>query len=89
MASVKVATRQQPKKALPRSARPQDREHDTLHLVLGSLLIVGGVLTGLLLGGWLGLGVGALVVVLGYYFLVMGIGGSHAWREVFQEFFNM
>ncbi|QIX61283.1 hypothetical protein HER32_08855 [Hymenobacter sp. BT18] len=84
-----VASRQQPQKALRRSAKPQDREHDTLHLVLGGLLIVGGILAGLLLGGWLGLGVGALIVVLGYYFLVMGIGGSHAWREVFQEFFNM
>ncbi|RSK37401.1 hypothetical protein [Hymenobacter metallilatus] len=63
--------------------------HDTLHIVLGGLLVVGGVVAGLALGGWLGLGVGALVVLLGYYFVVLGIGGKHAWLEIFQEFFNM
>lgn len=51
--------------------------------------MVTGVVTGLLLGGWLGLGVGAVVVILGYYFLVLGMGGQHAWLEIFQEFFNM
>lgn len=51
--------------------------------------MIGGVVGGILLGGWLGLGVGALVVLLGYYFLGVGIGGKHAWLEVFQEFFNM
>lgn len=71
-------------------ARPQTpRRHDALHVVLGALLVVGGVVAGLLLGGWLGLGVGAVVVLLGYYFLVLGIGGKHAWLEIFQEFFNM
>jgi hypothetical protein len=44
---------------------------------------------GLLLGGWLGFGVGALIVLLGYYFLGLGIGGEHAWTEIFQEFFNL
>ncbi|MBG8555134.1 hypothetical protein [Hymenobacter guriensis] len=78
-----------PQKAPHRRLAPTGREHDTLHLVLGGLLVIGGVLAGLLLGGWLGLGVGALIVLLGYYFLVMGIGGSQAWREIFQEFFNM
>ncbi|MCB2406623.1 hypothetical protein [Hymenobacter lucidus] len=63
--------------------------HDVFHIVLGSLLIAGGVVAGLLLGGWLGLGVGAAVVILGYYFLVLGVGGKHAWLEIFQEFFNM
>ncbi|WP_167852113.1 hypothetical protein [Hymenobacter elongatus] len=57
--------------------------------MLGALLVVGGVLVGLFLGGWLGLGVGAAVVILGYYFLVLGFGGQHAWLEIFQEFFNM
>ncbi|KAA9333172.1 hypothetical protein F0P96_09335 [Hymenobacter busanensis] len=62
---------------------------DTLHIVLGALLVAGGVVAGLALGGWLGLGVGAAVVIAGYYFLVLGIGGRHAWLEIFQEFFNM
>ncbi|RSK46450.1 hypothetical protein [Hymenobacter perfusus] len=71
-------------------ARPQaPRRHDALHVVLGALLVVGGVVAGLALGGWLGLGVGAVVVLLGYYFVVLGIGGKHAWLEIFQEFFNM
>ncbi|AHJ99588.1 hypothetical protein [Hymenobacter swuensis] len=70
--------------------RPQNpTRHDALHVVLGALLIVGGVVAGLALGGWLGLGVGAVVVLLGYYFVVLGIGGKHAWLEIFQEFFNM
>lgn len=77
----------------PRKAKKQLRQaasgHDVFHIVLGSLLIVGGVVAGLLLGGWLGLGVGAAVVILGYYFLVLGVGGKHAWLEIFQEFFNM
>ncbi|TGE09642.1 hypothetical protein [Hymenobacter fodinae] len=63
--------------------------HETRHLLLGIAAIVAGVVTGLLLGGWLGLGVGALIVILGYYFLGMAFGGEHAWLEVFQEFFNM
>ncbi|GGG37947.1 hypothetical protein GCM10011378_12780 [Hymenobacter glacieicola] len=58
-------------------------------MLLGGLLIAAGVVTGLLLGGWLGLGVGALIVILGYYFVVLGMGGQHAWLEIFQEFFNM
>ena len=65
------------------------RPHDTFHIVLGSVLIVGSVLIGLWLGGWLGLGVGAAIMLLGDYFLVLGIGGKHAWLEIFQEFFNM
>ncbi|RSK50842.1 hypothetical protein [Hymenobacter rigui] len=70
--------------------RPQaPSRHDTLHIILGALLVVGGVVAGLALGGWLGLGVGAVVVLLGYYFVVLGIGGKHAWLEIFQEFFNM
>ncbi|RAK68015.1 hypothetical protein [Hymenobacter edaphi] len=72
--------------------RPADegrRPHDTWHIVLGALLIVGSVAVGLWLGGWLGLGVGAAIMLLGDYFLVLGIGGKHAWQEIFQEFFNM
>ena len=65
------------------------RPHDTFHIVLGAVLIVGSVLVGLWLGGWLGLGVGAAIMLLGDYFLVLGIGGKHAWLEIFQEFFNM
>lgn len=64
-------------------------KRDTLHLVIGALLIAGGIVAGLAVGGWLGLGLGAVVVVFGYYFLVLGIGGPDAWTEVFQEFFNM
>jgi hypothetical protein len=72
------------------AARPQQpARHDTLHILLGGLLIAGGIVGGIALGGWLGLGVGAVVVLLGYYFLVLGIGGKHAWLEIFQEFFNM
>ena len=72
------------------AARPRTvARHDTLHIVLGVALVAVGVVAGLLLGGWLGLGVGALVVLLGYYFVVLGIGGQHAWLEIFQEFFNM
>lgn len=63
--------------------------HETRHLLLGIAAVAVGVVTGLLLGGWLGLGVGALIVILGYYFLGMAFGGEHAWLEVFQEFFNM
>jgi hypothetical protein len=62
---------------------------NTFHLVLGGLLIVSSVLVGLWLGGWLGLGVGVAIMLLGDYFLVLGIGGRHAWLEIFQEFFNM
>ncbi|TGE27555.1 hypothetical protein [Hymenobacter metallicola] len=69
--------------------RTADGTADVFHVLLGSLLIIGGIILGLLLGGWLGLGLGAAVVILGYYFLVMGFGGPHAWREIFQEFFNM
>ncbi|GAB3302697.1 hypothetical protein GCM10027348_29760 [Hymenobacter tenuis] len=58
-------------------------------MVLGFALVAAGVVAGLLLGGWLGLGVGALVVILGYYFVILGLGGKHAWLEIFQEFFNM
>ncbi|QJX46499.1 hypothetical protein HMJ29_05930 [Hymenobacter taeanensis] len=63
--------------------------HETRHLLLGIAVVAVGVVAGLLLGGWLGLGVGALLVILGYYFLGMAFGGEHAWLEVFQEFFNM
>jgi hypothetical protein len=70
--------------------RPQQAQLEhTAAFVLGVALVAGGVIGGILLGGWLGLGVGALVVLLGYYFLGVGIGGKHAWLEVFQEFFNM
>lgn len=62
---------------------------DRFHLLLGSSLIVGGVVAGLLIGGWLGFGVGALIVLLGDYFLILGVGGKHAWLEIFQEFFNL
>jgi hypothetical protein len=58
-------------------------------LLLGIGLIVGGVVAGILIGGWLGLGVGALIVLLGDYFLILGLGGKHAWLEIFQEFFNL
>lgn len=66
---------------------PTDRR--VLNFVLGGALVIGGVVAGLLLGGWLGLGVGALIVLLGYYFLILGMGGPHAWTEIFQEFFNL
>ncbi|SHI36291.1 hypothetical protein SAMN02745146_0652 [Hymenobacter daecheongensis DSM 21074] len=73
-----------------RTPPPDDStEHKTRHLVLGGLLVVGGVVGGILLGGWLGLGVGAAVVLAGYYFLGLAFGGKHGWREVFQEFFNL
>ncbi|SET91256.1 hypothetical protein SAMN04487998_3124 [Hymenobacter actinosclerus] len=72
----------------PATAARTDRA-DTLHWVLGGALVVAGIVGGLLLGGWLGLGVGAALVLLGYYFVVLGIGGRQAWLEVFQEFFNM
>ncbi len=72
----------------PATAARTDRA-DTLHLLLGGALVVAAVVGGILLGGWLGLGVGAAGVLLGYYFVVMGIGGRQAWLEVFQEFFNM
>ncbi|NVO32627.1 hypothetical protein [Hymenobacter lapidiphilus] len=76
-----------------RARRPGTATHaahrDTLHWVLGAALVVAGVVGGILLGGWLGLGVGAVLVLLGYYFVVLGLGGRQAWLEVFQEFFNM
>ncbi|OON68276.1 hypothetical protein [Hymenobacter sp. CRA2] len=62
---------------------------NTFHIVLGAVLIVSSIVVGLWLGGWLGLGVGAAIMLLGDYFLVLGIGGKHAWLEIFQEFFNM
>jgi hypothetical protein len=78
----------QPKPAA--ASRPHSANlHETGHLVLGIALVAAGVVAGLLLGGWLGLGVGAAVVILGYYFLGLAFGGKHAWLEVFQEFFNM
>ncbi|AIZ62570.1 hypothetical protein PK28_00680 [Hymenobacter sp. DG25B] len=84
---------QQKTQASPRrAARPLEKgepENKVWHLVLGGALVVGGVVAGLLLGGWLGLGVGAVGVLLGYYFVVLGIGGPHAWLGVFQECFNM
>lgn len=81
---------QQPRPETARLTRPsRPTRHDTLHIILGALLVVGGVVGGIALGGWLGFGVGALVVLLGYYFMVLGIGGKHAWLEIFQEFFNM
>ncbi|UOG75096.1 hypothetical protein MTX78_00520 [Hymenobacter tibetensis] len=64
-------------------------KHGTRHLVLGILLLAGGVTTGLVIGGWAGFGVAALIVLAGYYFLGLAFGGEHAWLEVFQEFFNM
>ncbi|WBA40915.1 hypothetical protein [Hymenobacter canadensis] len=76
----------------PLRARHQPQQPQLEHtgaFVLGAALVVGGVVAGLLLGGWLGLGVGALVVLAGYYFVGVGLGGKHAWLEVFQEFFNM
>ena len=74
----------------PSRSQPQQPQLEhTAAFVLGAALIAGGVVGGILLGGWLGLGVGALVVLLGYYFVGVGIGGKHAWLEVFQEFFNM
>ncbi|WP_188556988.1 hypothetical protein [Hymenobacter glacieicola] len=83
-----VTIRRRPEAAARR--HPQlPAKRDTFHLLLGGLLIAAGVVTGLLLGGWLGLGVGALIVILGYYFVVLGMGGQHAWLEIFQEFFNM
>ncbi|RFP66830.1 hypothetical protein D0N36_01725 [Hymenobacter lapidiphilus] len=76
-----------------RTSRPETTTHaahrDTLHWLLGAALVVAGVVGGILLGGWLGLGVGAVLVLLGYYFVVLGLGGRQAWLEVFQEFFNM
>ena len=76
-----------------RARRPETTTHaahrDTLHWLLGAALVVAGVVGGILLGGWLGLGVGAVLVLLGYYFVVLGLGGRQAWLEVFQEFFNM
>ncbi|GAA3920300.1 hypothetical protein GCM10022406_03380 [Hymenobacter algoricola] len=57
--------------------------------MLAALLVAGGVVGGILLGGWLGLGVGAALVLGGYYFLGLAFGGQHGWREVFQEFFNL
>lgn len=76
-----------------RASRPATASHaahrDTLHWLLGGVLVVAGVVGGILLGGWLGLGVGAVLVLLGYYFVVLGLGGRQAWLEVFQEFFNM
>ncbi len=79
-----------PRQSSEAASRPQRAaSRDGFHLGLGIALIVGGVVAGLLLGGWLGLGVGALVVLGGYYFLILGIGGPDAWLEVGQEFFNM
>ncbi|RPD49530.1 hypothetical protein DNI29_01650 [Hymenobacter sediminis] len=75
--------------AAARRAPRQTFKRDTFHLVLGGLLVAAGVAAGFVLGGWLGLGVGAVIVILGYYFLVLGMGGQHAWLEIFQEFFNM
>lgn len=77
------------KKAAGHQRPHQAQLEHTAAFILGVALVAGGVVGGILLGGWLGLGVGALVVLLGYYFLGVGIGGKHAWLEVFQEFFNM
>ncbi|MBC6991247.1 hypothetical protein [Hymenobacter sp. BT491] len=52
-------------------------------------LTAAGIVLGLLLGGWAGLVVGVLIVGLGYYFLGLAFGGSHAWQEIFQEIFNL
>ena len=78
-------------KARQASAEPESAgdRHKTFHILLGTGLVVASVVAGILLGGWLGLGVGAVGVILGYYFLVLGIGGPQAWLGVFQEFFNM
>ncbi|MFD2785759.1 hypothetical protein [Hymenobacter rubripertinctus] len=83
-----IAQRSHHSATAARPARPTDTR-DTLHIVLGAVLVVAGVVTGLALGGWLGLGVGAVLVLAGYYFALLGIGGKHAWLEIFQEFFNM
>ena len=72
-----------------RTPREDEPAHKTLHIILGGLLVLGGVVGGILLGGWLGLGVGAIIVLGGYYFLGLAFGGKHGWLEVFQEFFNM
>lgn len=79
-----IATRQNIKRH-PHTAT----KHETRHLILGLLLLAGGVATGLVIGGWAGFGVAALIVLGGYYFLGLAFGGEHAWLEVFQEFFNM
>ncbi|MBX0291602.1 hypothetical protein K3G63_14220 [Hymenobacter sp. HSC-4F20] len=85
-----VAARKHQRQEVAARTRPRQlARHDTFHLILGGLLIAAGVVSGILLGGWLGLGVGAVIVILGYYFVVLGIGGQHAWLEIFQEFFNM
>jgi uncharacterized membrane protein len=60
-----------------------------LHLTLGIVLILASVGVGVLIGGWTGLAVGAVIMLAGDYFLVKGIGGKDAWLEIFQEFFNM
>ncbi len=85
---LRQAAQKRPETAARRTPR-QAIKRDTFHLVLGGLLVAVGVVAGFVLGGWLGLGVGALIVILGYYFLVLGMGGQHAWLEIFQEFFNM
>lgn len=97
---IKPAIRQQISQVSPAKFQLKNRQsaalshqetasRDTFHLVLGAGLIVGGVVAGLLIGGWLGFGLGALIVLLGDYFLILGIGGKHAWLEIFQEFFNL
>jgi hypothetical protein len=99
-AGVKPAIRQQTNQVSPAIFQLKNQQSaalahqttanlDRLHLLLGIGLIVGGVVAGILIGGWLGLGVGALIVLLGDYFLILGLGGKHAWLEIFQEFFNL
>lgn len=84
-----VHFQKKPSTALAIQVTQTATSHASLNLVLGGVLVVGGVVAGLVLGGWLGLGVGALIVLLGYYFLMLGVGGPHAWTEIFQEFFNL
>ncbi|MCC2548859.1 hypothetical protein LJY25_20590 [Hymenobacter sp. BT175] len=76
--------------------KPQKRPHDDgegiVHVgifVLGLAVVAAGVAIGIGLGGWLGLGVAAAIVLLGYVVATFGIGGRHAWLEIYQEFFNL
>lgn len=58
-------------------------------LVLGIALVVAGIVTGILVGGGLGVFIGLAVGLFGYYFLMKGLLGPHAWLEVGQELFQL